>query len=49
MRIQVDPNQPIGWGMEADAAAYLRRIAGIRVDDGGRWRGRSITRRPIGC
>ena len=23
VRIQVDPNQPIGWGMEADAAAYF--------------------------
>ena len=23
VRIHVDPNQPIGWGMEADAAAYF--------------------------
>ena len=23
VRIQVDPNQPLGWGMEADAAAYF--------------------------
>jgi len=23
VRIQVDPNQPIGWGMEPDAAAYF--------------------------